>query len=105
MVISQAWVHPDGAHGEHYVRLAADFDEFLQDQPGFVARRLVRSLEDPTHFIHLREWRAIADYEAMTTLPAYQDHIAALSEHVDTSRYQSGYPREYAEVVVATIAP
>lgn len=102
MVISQAWVHPGAEHAQAYATLARDFDDFLRSQPGFVSRRLVRSTDDPTHFVHLREWRSIDDYEAMTRLPAYQQHIAELSEHVDVSRYDATYPREFGEVVVST---
>jgi heme-degrading monooxygenase HmoA len=102
MVISQAWVHQDPTHADAYVRIASAFDDFLRGQPGFVSRRLVKSIDDPSHFVHLREWRAIEDYEAMTMLPAYQQHIAELSEHVDVARYTDGYPREFGEVVVST---
>jgi quinol monooxygenase YgiN len=102
MVISQAWVHAGEDHARAYVALARAFDDFLRAQPGFVSRRLVRSTEDPTHFVHLREWDCIEDYQAMTELPDYQQHIQDLSEHVDVGRYTAGYPREFGEVVVAT---
>ena len=102
VVISQTWLLDGDEHLDAYRTLAADFDAFLRAQPGFRHRLLVHSLDDPAHIIHVRVFDTIDDYEAMTTLPRYQAHIAALSEHVDVSRHEGRYPREYGEVLVET---
>ncbi len=102
MVISHAYTK-DAAAADAYIALSASFDGFLAEQDGFVSRTLVQLEDDPTHLINLRVFRSVDDYEAMTTIPAYRDHIAALSELVDVDRYADGYPRSYADVVVTTV--
>ena len=100
MVISQTWLRAGEEHLEGYLALVDSFDNFLRSQPGFVKRQLVRSIEQPNHLIHLREFETVADYEAMTQVPEYRDQIAALSAHVDPSAYPEGaVAREYGEVV------
>lgn len=100
LVISQTWLHDGDEHLEAYLALVAEFDGFLRSQPGFVSRRLVRSMEDPRHVVHLREFVTVADYEAMTAIPEYRDQITALSEHVDPAAYPPGaVAREYGEIV------
>ncbi len=103
MVISQTWLLPGDAHLSGYLALVESFDDFLRDQPGFVRRQLVRSIEQPNHLIHLREFETVADYEAMTQIPAYREQIAALSAHVDPSAYPDGaVAREYGAVLFRT---
>ena len=97
VVVSQAWTLDAGAHAEAYLQLQREFLAFMRQHPGFRGRRLLRSLEDPTHFTHLRFFESIADYEALTRLPGYLDHIAAMGAHL--KRYQQ-QPREYMEVVL-----
>ncbi|MCL6649103.1 MAG: antibiotic biosynthesis monooxygenase [Chloroflexi bacterium] len=97
VVVSQAWALDAGAHAEAYLQLQREFLAFMRQQPGFRGRRLLRSLEDPTHFTHLRFFDSIADYEALTRLPGYQERIAAMGAHLKP--YQR-YPREYMEVVL-----
>lgn len=102
VVISQAWTLDGDDHAAEYVRKAAAFDAYLSRQPGFRRRLLVQGSEDPTHFVHVREWDSIDDYQRMTTDPDYQLHIEDLSVHVDVARYVDGYPREFADVRVVT---
>jgi len=100
LVISQTWLREGEEFVEAYMALVDEYDAFLQEQPGFVSRRLVRSLEDPTHLIHLREFDDVASYQAMTAIPEYRAQIALLSELVDATRYPDGVlAREYAEVI------
>ena len=102
MVISHAYTKDEDA-ADAYIALSASFDDFLAEQPGFVSRTLVQLTDDPTHLINLRVFRTVADYETMTTIPHYQEHIAALSELVDVDRYADGYPRSYADVVLTSV--
>ncbi len=74
----------------------------LAAQSGFRGRWLLRGDEDRTHITHLRWWDRVEDYTALTQRPDYADHIASLTEHVDMARYEDGYPREFAEVVLRT---
>ncbi|MGI9606703.1 MAG: antibiotic biosynthesis monooxygenase family protein [Acidimicrobiales bacterium] len=100
LVISQTWLRDGEHHVAEYLALVQRFDAFLRSQPGFVSRRLVRSLEHPNHIIHLREFDDVASYEAMTSIAEYRAQIEALSEHVDGSAYPEGaVPREYGEIL------
>lgn len=106
VVVSQTWLRAGEAHAAAYLRLAADFDRYLTARPGFVRRFLVRSLDDNRHFIHWREFTSVEAYEEMTADPEYQDHIAALSRHVDAAVYPAGaVVREYGRVVHSTPPP
>jgi len=99
LVISQTWLFDTDEAFEAYLALVDEYDDFLRRQPGFISRRLVRSIEEPNHVIHLREFDTVGDYEAMTRIPEYQTQIAALSEFVDPAAYPPGaVPREYGEI-------
>lgn len=102
MVVSHSWLEPGEEHADAYVQLWASYDEVLQAQPGFRGRWLVRGQEDRTHMTHLRWWDAVDDYTALTQRDDYADHIGALTEHVDMSRYDDAYPREFADVLIHT---
>ena len=100
VVVSQAWTR-DGEdaeeHAQGYIALSGEFGRFFRDHPGYRGRRLVRGVEDRTHFTHLRYFETVADYEECTQHPEYQDHLVAMYQHLKP--YDS-YPREYLEVVL-----
>ena len=103
VVVSQTWLRAGEEHAATYLRLAADFDGYLTARPGFVRRFLVRSLDDDRHIIHWREFISVEAYEEMTADPEYQDHIAALSRHVDPAAYPAGaVAKEYGRIMHAT---
>lgn len=97
LVISQAWTKPGDDHAAGYIALSEEFGRFWADHPGFRGRQLVRGVEDPTHFTHLRWFDSIASYEECTQSPGYVDHTVAMYEHLQP--YDS-HPREYADVVL-----
>jgi len=100
LVISQTWLKEGEEHVAAYLALVAEYEAFLRAQPGFVSRRLVRSLEHPNHLFHLREFDDVASYEVMTQIPEYRSQIEALSAHVDGEAYPEGaVPREFGEVI------
>ncbi|WP_372734378.1 antibiotic biosynthesis monooxygenase [Nocardioides sp.] len=99
-VISQAWTKEGDdaeAHAQAYIALNGEFGRFFRDHPGFRGRRLVRGVEDPTHFTHLRWFDSIESYEECTRHPDYVAHTERMYEHL---RPYDSYPREYAEVVL-----
>lgn len=96
-VVSQAWTLDDGAHADAYVALSAAFLPFHRDSPGFRGRRLIRGLEDRTHFTNLRFFDDLASYQAMTERPGYQEHLAKMAVHL---KPYTTYPRELLEVVL-----
>ena len=98
VVVSQAWSKDDGDGADGYVREYEKFLEFHEQQQGFRGRRLMRGLEDRTHFTNLRFFDSLDDYEAMTQREGYQDHLMAMYEYLKP--YES-YPREFLEVVVS----
>lgn len=98
VVVSQAWSKDDGAGADGYVAAYEDFLAFHEAQPGFRGRRLIRGVEDRTHFTNLRFFDSLADYEAMTQREGYQDHLMAMYEHL---KPYDTYPREFMEVVVS----
>jgi antibiotic biosynthesis monooxygenase (ABM) superfamily enzyme len=83
LVLSHAWTLDTGEHRESYIRLTDEFEDFHRQQPGFRGRRLVRDTADGTHFINLRYWDALSDYESMVAIPEYAQWIDRLSEHVE----------------------
>ncbi|KHL15801.1 antibiotic biosynthesis monooxygenase [Mumia flava] len=97
VVVSQAWTRPGEEHAEAYVALSGAFGRFFADHPGYRGRRLVRGVEDRTHFTHLRFFDTVEDYEACTRHPDYTAHLEAMYEHL---RPYESYPREYLEVVL-----
>jgi|SRR6478735_495204 len=97
VVVSQAWTKPGEEHAAAYVALSEEFGRFFRDHPGYRGRRLVRGVEDRTHFTHLRYFDSVASYEECTQHPEYQDHLVAMYVHLQP--YES-YPREYLEVVL-----
>jgi heme-degrading monooxygenase HmoA len=98
VVVSQAWSKDDGEAAAGYIAAYEDFLAFHEQQPGFLGRRLIRGVEDRTHFTNLRFFASLDDYEAMTQREGYQDHLMAMYEFLKP--YES-YPREFMEVVVS----
>ncbi|MFN8532966.1 MAG: antibiotic biosynthesis monooxygenase [Dehalococcoidia bacterium] len=97
VVVSQAWALDDGLHANEYLRLQGEFLAFMRQHPGFQGRRIMRSLEDRTHFTHLRTFESIAAYQELTNYPGYGERIAEMSAHLKP--YES-YPREYFEIAI-----
>lgn len=97
VVVSQARTKPGEEHARGYIALNQEFGRFFRDHPGFRGRRLVRGLEDPQHFTHLRFFDAVESYEECTRAEGYVAHTEAMYEHLEP--YDS-YPREYLEVVI-----
>ncbi|MBM9459169.1 antibiotic biosynthesis monooxygenase [Nocardioides sp. zg-536] len=97
VVVSQAWTKPSEEHAAAYVALSEEFGRFFRTQPGFRGRRLLRGVENPWHFTHLRWFDSVEAYEACTTAEGYVAHTEAMYEHLQP--YES-YPREYLEVVL-----
>ena len=83
LVLSHAWCLDAQDHAQQYIAIADEFGSFHTAQPGFRGRGLVRDVENPIHFINLRWWDSLADYEAMVQIPEYAEWIARLSEHVE----------------------
>ncbi|WP_370614811.1 antibiotic biosynthesis monooxygenase family protein [Mumia sp. Pv 4-285] len=97
VVVSQAWTKPGEEHADAYIALSEKFGVLFRDHSGFRGRRLIRGVEDRTHFTHLRFFDSVEDYDACTQAPDYGDHLVAMYEHLQP--YDS-YPREFMEVVI-----
>jgi hypothetical protein len=97
VVVSQAWSREGEEHAQAYIELSGEFGRFFRDHPGYRGRQLVRGVEDPTHFTHLRFFDSVDSYEECTRREGYQDHLVAMYEHL---RPYDSYPREYLEVVL-----
>ena len=97
IVVSQARTKPGEQHASAYIELNQEFGRFFRDHPGFRGRRLVRGIEDPQHFTHLRWFDSIESYEECTRAAGYVQHTELMYEHLEP--YDS-YPREYLEVVL-----
>jgi len=102
VVVSQAWTKDEGEHADGYIALSAAFLDFHRQEPGFRGRRLVRGVEDRTHFTNLRFFDSVESYTRMTEREGYQEHLAAMYEHLKP--YDS-YPREFMEVVLSDDLP
>jgi heme-degrading monooxygenase HmoA len=97
VVVSQAWTLDAEEHAEAYIALSAGFLGLLQQQPGFKERRLLRGVEDRTHFTNLRIFDSLASYEELIQRPGYAEHIQAMGAHL---KPYDTYPREFMEVVL-----
>ena len=95
-VVSNAWCKDDGAHADAYIEIAQEFLEFHLAQPGFRSRRLTRGIEDRTHFVNLRFFDAVSDYEAMIQRDGYKAWIDRMGEHVEWRDPM----KEFVEVVL-----
>jgi heme-degrading monooxygenase HmoA len=96
-VVSQAWTLDADRHAAEYVRLNGEFFGFMKQQKGFFSRRLLRGVEDPTHFTNIRLFDSIASYEELTKRPGYAERIQKMGAHL---KPYTTYPREYMEVVL-----
>ncbi len=100
IVVSQAFTKDAHESADAYVEQSRTFLAFMQGHAGFRGRKLIRSLEDPTHFTNLRWFDDVEAYEAMTQHPDYQTQIQKLSAHLDLSRYAGIKGREYMQLVL-----
>jgi hypothetical protein len=100
IVVSQAWTKDAGPSAAAYIEQSRMFLSFMQTHAGFQQRKLIQGIEDPTHFTNLRWFDSVAAYEAMTQHPDYQQQIAALTRHIDISKYQDRPGREFMQIVL-----
>jgi heme-degrading monooxygenase HmoA len=98
VVVSQAWTLDEGTHADEYVRLYTAFLDFHKQHKGFRGRKLLRSLEDKTHFTNLRFFDSVECYEELIKFEGYGDHIMKLGEHL---KPYTTNPKEYMEVIVS----
>jgi quinol monooxygenase YgiN len=100
IVVSQAWAKDAAASADAYIEQSRVFSEFMKQHPGFRARTLVRSLDDPTHFTNLRWFDSVDAYDAMTRHPDYARQVDALSRYLDLSKYDGQNTREFMQIVL-----
>jgi hypothetical protein len=98
VVVSQAWSKDEDDAAAGYIAEYERFLPFHEASSGFLGRRLLRGVEDRTHFTNYRFFTTLQAYEDMTEREGYQDHLMAMYEHL---RPYDSYPREFLEVVVA----
>jgi hypothetical protein len=97
-VVSHAWTQDAGPAAEGYLAEYRRFLAFHQRAPGFLGRRLHRGVEDPCHFLNIRYFDRVEDYESMVQQPGYADHIGAMGGFLDLDRLP---PKEYVELVLS----
>jgi len=100
IVVSQAWAKDAAASADAYIEQSRVFLDFMKQQPGFHSRKLVRSLDDATHFTNLRWFDSVDAYHAMTRHPDYARQIDALSKYLDLSKYDGKNTREFMQIVL-----
>ena len=100
IVVSQAWAKDAAASADAYIEQSRVFLDFMKRQPGFRSRKLVRSLDDATHFTNLRWFDSVDAYHAMTRHPDYARQIDALSTYLDRSKYDGKNTREFMQIVL-----
>ncbi len=98
VVVSQAWTLDKDEHADEYVRLYTEFLDFHKQHKGFRGRKLLRSLEDKTHFTNLRFFDSVQCYEELIKFEGYGDHIMKLGEHL---KPYTTNPKEYMEVLLS----
>ena len=102
VVVSQAWSKDEHESADGYIAASRAFLDFHLATPGFRGRRLIRGVEDRTHFTNLRFFDSVESYERMTEREGYMDHIHAMFAFL---KPYDTYPREFMEVVIADDLP
>jgi len=97
IVVSQAWALDELFHADEYVRIYRSFLDFHRQHPGFKGRKLIRGLEDRTHFTNLRFFDSVESYEELIKFEGYGDFIMQMGEHL---KPYTTNPKEYMEEVV-----
>lgn len=97
VVVSQAWTKDEGENADEYIRLSSEFLEFMKQHKGFKGRKLIRGVEDRTHFTNLRFFDSIESYEELIEFDGYLEHIMKMGEHL---KPYDTYPREYMKIVL-----
>ena len=97
VVVSQAWTLDANEHADAYIALSSEFLAFMRQHAGFISRRLIRGVEDRTHFTNLRTFASLQAYEELTQMPGYAEHIMKMGAHL---KPYSTYPREFMEIVL-----
>ena len=97
VVVSQAWTLDAQFHSDEYVRLYTEFLDFHLQHKGFRGRKLLRSLDDKTHFTNLRFFDSVECYEELIKFEGYGDRIMKLGEHLKPYTIN---PKEYMEVIL-----
>ncbi len=100
IVVSQAWTKDADAHADAYIEQSRTFLAFMRRHTGFRQRKLIRGIEDPTHFTNMRWFDDIEAYESMTRHPDYQKQIEALTHYIDLSKYRDRSGREFMQIVL-----
>lgn len=96
VVVSQAWTLDENGHADGYVSVYKEFLDFHRQHKGFRGRKLLRSMEDPTHFTNLRFFDSVACYEELIKFEGYGDFIMRMGEHL---KPYTTNPKEYMEVI------
>ena len=97
VVVSQAWTLDEAEHADGYVAEYGRFLEFHRQHKGFRGRKLLRGVDDRTHFTNLRFFDSVADYEELIKFDGYADFIMRMGEHL---KPYTTDPKEYMEVVI-----
>jgi hypothetical protein len=97
VVVSQAWTLDEDFHADEYIRLYTGFLNFHLQHKGFRGRKLIRGIEDRTHFTNLRFFDSVKDYEELIKFEGYGDHIMKIGEHL---KPYTTNPKEYMEVIL-----
>jgi heme-degrading monooxygenase HmoA len=96
-VVSQAWTLDENEHADEYVRLYNEFLDFHKQHKGFKGRKLLRGIEDRTHFTNLRFFDSVESYEELIKFEGYGERIMQLGAHL---KPYTTNPKEYMEVVL-----
>jgi len=95
VVISQTRTLDADEHADGYVEGSRRFIDFMKQHPGFKGRLVLRSTEDPQHFMHVRVFDTVESYRELTDMPGYHDRIDEMGAHCHQPPQ-----REYFEIVI-----
>ncbi len=97
MVVSQAWTLDADGHADAYMAVSREMLAFMCQHPGFLGRRLLRGVEDPTHFTNVRRFDRLESYTELTQMPGYDDYIQRMGAHL---KPYTTYPREFMHIAI-----
>jgi len=97
VVVSQAWTLDETEHADGYVAEYEKFLDFHRQHTEFRGRKLLRGVEDRTHFTNLRFFDSVEAYEELIKFDGYADFIMRMGEHL---KPYTTNPKEYMEVIL-----
>lgn len=82
---SGSWT-PNPGSEQAFVEAWSSFASWASGVEGAGTLRLVRDLNEPSHFVSFGDWQSIEQVRAWKSSPEFRERMAQVLQHVDTFR-------------------